>query len=173
MKFLLLNPSYLHVYFYLLHSILHWQEREDAILEIIKKSGIDTKKEKFRIVDFGCGPGMLVNAAIKNGFGYLGVDADPYSIDYSRQKYAEENANFLISKEPGSIAVNSKDIIVLNGVMHHLDDNTAQRLLSFFLPARLVIIADHYSESENSGLVQFLQNMDEENMLEIILISIR
>jgi SAM-dependent methyltransferase len=162
MKFSCFNPRYFQVYFYLLHSTVHWQEREDVIAEMIKKMPIDAREESLRIIDFGCGPGKLVNTALRNGFTYLGIDTDPNSIDYCRQKYYKEKyVSFTTSTIPSpEITIGYNDIIILNGVMHHLDDNSAKHLVSCLSKARFIIIADHYSDNTVGRWPKFLQKLD-------------
>jgi SAM-dependent methyltransferase len=153
---------YLKVYFYLLHSMVHWQEREDAISEILDRVQISTSGKPLRIIDVGCGPGLLVDIAIKKGFSYLGMDTDRDSIDYCRKKYQnKERISFTTSTIPShEIAIQSGDIIVLNGVLHHVYDETAKELLSYLSQAEFVIIADHYLDKTVGSWPKFLQKLD-------------
>ena len=162
MKLPCVKPRYLQVYFYLLHSMVHWQEREDAISEIIEKLPINTRVESLRIIDVGCGPCPLVDMAIKKGFSYIGIDTDQNSIDYCCQKHHDEKrVSFTTSTIPSpEIAIRSNDIVVLNGVMHHLDDKTVKELLSHLSQARFVIIADHYLDKTVGSWPKFLQKLD-------------
>ncbi len=105
---------------------------------------------------------MLVNIALKKGFSYLGMDNDQASIDYAREKYRDqENASFTTSTINSREAiVNAGDIVVLNGVMHHLDDKAAKELLGYLLQADFVIILDHYTDKALEKWPTFLQKRD-------------
>jgi SAM-dependent methyltransferase len=162
MKLLSFKFSYLPIYFYLLHSKFHWQEREDAISETLDRLPINMSGKPLRILDIGCGPGLLVNIALKKGFSYLGMDTDQASIDYCRRKYrGQGHASFTTSTiNSGELIVSTGDIVILNGVMHHLDDEAAKELLGHLLHADFVIILDHYIDKALEKRPTFLQKRD-------------
>ncbi|MGA2782992.1 MAG: class I SAM-dependent methyltransferase [Smithella sp.] len=162
MKFRGFKFSYLHVYFYLLHSKVHWQEREDAISEVLDRLPMNISGKPLRMLDIGCGPGLLVNTALKKGFSYLGMDTDQASIDYCREKYRDHgHASFTTSTiHSHEVIVNTGDIVILNGVMHHLDDKAAKELLGHLLHADFVIILDHYIDKTLKRWPKFLQKRD-------------
>lgn len=163
MKFRGFKFSYLNVYFYLIHSKVHWQEREDAISEALDRLPINMSDKPLRVLDIGCGPGLLVNTALKKGFSYLGMDTDQASIDYCREKYRDQgHAKFTTSTiHSREVIVNKGDIVILNGVMHHLDDKTAKELLGHLLNADFVIILDHYIDKTLKRWPKFLQKRDQ------------
>jgi len=162
MKFFSFKFNYLPIYFYLLHSKVHWQEREDAISEALDRLPINISGKPLRMLDIGCGPGLLVNMALKKGFSYLGMDTDQASIDYRRRKYRDkEHASFTTSTiHSREVIVSTGDIVILNGVMHHLDDETAKELFGHLLHADFVIILDHYIDKTLEKWPTFLQKRD-------------
>lgn len=153
---------YLPVYFYLLHSKFHWKERENGISKIIDRLPINISNEQMRIIDVGCGPGLLVDMAIKKGFSCLCMDTDQNVIDYCRQKYKGESRVSFITSTINSheIVIKSSDIVVLNGVMHHLNDKTAKELLGHLSQAKFIIVADHYLDKTVGRWPNFLQKRD-------------
>ena len=151
---------------YLFMSGFHWAPREKfitrALDELLKKA----RSREYRIVDIGCGPGLLVRSAEKTGCEYLGIDRNPYVIEYCKNLYSDKaGVTFRQDRlENESIRLTSKDIAVMNGVVHHLDDDQLDVLLERLSSCRALIIADHWksgSASLSSAFVpSMLQKMD-------------
>ena len=157
---------YLSVYIYLLLSKVHWKPREKVIEIILDKISEEFGNKKYRIVDIGCGPGLLVKVVEKKGFYYLGIDNNLNSIEFCQEIYSDKSmAEFTVDNiEDDSIQFTKNDIIVLNGVAHHLNDFQMNNLLKKALPCFAIIIADHLRKSPNLSLINFfpliLQNLD-------------
>ncbi len=134
----------------------------NAISEALDSLRKNMSGKPLRVLDIGCGPGLLVNTALKKGFSYLGMDTDQASIGYCREKYRDQRcASFTTSTiHSPEVIVNKGDIVILNGVMHHLDDKTAKELLGHLLNADFVIILDHYIDKTLKRWPKFLQKRD-------------
>ena len=74
---------------YLILSAIHWREREDALRYcvplITPSNGVP---QHLRVVDVGCGPGLLVPLALELGYQYLGMDASYPHIAYCTEVFA-------------------------------------------------------------------------------------
>ena len=76
-----------------------------------------------RLLDVGCGPAHVLQWLPE--VDYTGTDMDAEAIEYARQTYGHR-ARFLRTDpaEPVPADIGSFDVIMMNGVMHHLDDVT-------------------------------------------------
>jgi SAM-dependent methyltransferase len=78
-----------------------------------------------RVLDVGCGPGT--NARYFGGSDYVGVDLDGRYIDYAEQQY---DGRFLVRDvNEGLRDLGKFDFVLLNSLMHHLDEGESDRLL--------------------------------------------
>lgn len=80
-----------------------------------------------RVLDIGCGPGT--NTGEFANIEYLGVDLNPSYIDYARRRHgrAFEVADVRTDPIPGK---GTYDFVLLNSLLHHLDDDAAASVLS-------------------------------------------
>lgn len=80
-----------------------------------------------RVLDVGCGPGT--NSAEFAGLEYLGVDVNPAYIEYARRRYGSrfQVADVRTDGVPGR---GTYDFVLVNSLLHHLDDNAASSLLA-------------------------------------------
>ena len=115
-----------------------------------------------RVVDMGCGPGLLARAVTARGLHYAGIDPQSAFIDRHRASGAAENAVFHVgSVQAMPIVIGKGDAFVLNGVAHHLDDADFLRALREAEKASALIICDHWRTDEKlSMLSRWLQAAD-------------
>lgn len=82
-----------------------------------------------RILDVGCGPGVLT-AMLPAPASYLGVDLNPAYVSAARARYSEpfrfELGDAADLKLP---AATEYDVVVVVGLLHHLDDEAVRRLV--------------------------------------------
>jgi len=82
-----------------------------------------------RVLDIGCGPGDVL--AHLPAVDYVGIDMDERYIRAARSRFGGrgefrcQSVEDVVVSEPGSY-----DIVMANGVLHHLDDVQARQLLS-------------------------------------------
>jgi SAM-dependent methyltransferase len=80
-----------------------------------------------RILDVGCGPGT--NCDTFQACDYTGFDINPQYIEYARQRYGRK---FVVQdvctyeQSPDD----HFDMILMNSLLHHLDDHETQKLLT-------------------------------------------
>jgi len=94
-----------------------------------------------KIIDIGCGPGTVLDY-LPQDIEYVGFDiSEPY-IDNARRKYrCKHNVFFFVSSvsnilENHNPLLNDADIVLCNGLLHHLND--AEALEVFRLAKRLL-----------------------------------
>jgi SAM-dependent methyltransferase len=82
-----------------------------------------------RVLDIGCGPGYLVEYLPESN--YVGIDTDERYIRYAKRRYGDraQFAAMEVTAESLS-AFEPFDVAVLAGVLHHLSDGVAVRLLN-------------------------------------------
>ena len=145
------------VAFYRMHHLAHWHPRERRIRELVSKARLTA--EINRIVDLGCGPGDLALTAHQLGINYYGCDPDAASVALARARFSSlVEASF----EVGGAAqiqtpITKRDIVVLNGVAHHLDDCVLGECLTEILPAARLAILDHDMVLDTSSVTALFQ----------------
>ena len=91
---------------------------------------------EMRVLDVGCGPGT--NAAHFCGMQYTGIDINPEYIANAQRRFP---GRFLVGDvtNPSVLPAEQFDCVLLNSLMHHLDDASVDGLLGRlgrFLAAR-------------------------------------
>jgi len=84
-----------------------------------------------RVIDVGCGPGT--NARHFKDVDYLGLDINPGYIADARRRHGRDFRVADITRlEPD--AIEPSDMILVNSLLHHLDDDEVDRTLSALRP---------------------------------------
>jgi SAM-dependent methyltransferase len=87
-----------------------------------------------KVVDIGCGPGNAI-PYIPGGVHYVGFDISPEYIAHARDKHAGDAGKaFLVGQAEDFLAelpaeMRGADLVMINGVMHHLEDDEATTAL--------------------------------------------
>lgn len=83
-----------------------------------------------RVIDIGCGPGHIVRH-LPRGIDYVGLDIDPRSIDYARRRFGDLGQFHVRFFDADAVqALGPVDVIMMNGVMHHIGDDDLAATLS-------------------------------------------
>ncbi len=81
-----------------------------------------------RLFDIGCGPGYVIDYL--PAVDYVGTDVDCRYIDYARKRYGSRGEFHCVELTQENAADFGKfDIALLNGVLHHIDDEGVVQLL--------------------------------------------
>jgi len=111
---------------YYISQVTHpkWQ-RQHAIEKIIKKF---IKPSSSKILNLGCGPGLLEEALSKQGYSGIGIDSSPemiaLSIDRSKKNNFNENWKFLVRDCEETKIDNTKfDCIVASGLIEYMPED--------------------------------------------------
>lgn len=148
-------------YFYLLMSWVHWPARRRIAVDHLRV--VKSMSGASRVVDVGCGPALFIRDVLDAGFSYLGVDTEPGTMVYCRRTYGALPGVRFAQCELGAISaeINKRDVLVFNGVYHHVDDAVADSFWTIAAGAHSVIVGDHYREAgEITALNRFLQERD-------------
>jgi SAM-dependent methyltransferase len=104
-----------------------------------------------RVIDVGCGPGT--NARHFKDVDYLGLDINPGYIADARRRHGRDFRVADITRlEPD--AIEPSDMILVNSLLHHLDDDEVDRTLSALRPLLIpggavhildLVLPDHLS----------------------------
>lgn len=116
-----------------------------------------------RVLDIGCGPGYVVKFLPK--VAYFGFDINPQYIAYATKKYGEQGT-FFSQRFDADMAKRFApfDLILMAGLLHHLNDTEAIDLLSLSKQAisnkgRLITLDPCYLANQ-SGIAKFLMSRD-------------
>jgi SAM-dependent methyltransferase len=146
------------VVLYQIASRVHWPAREDALRRAVATLGLLGGR---RIVDVGCGPGLLAKAATNLGFAYIGIDPDRAAIEHARQIHTSERVKFAVARASDvSDYIQAEDIAILNGVCHHLSDDELSVVLNSLKTCHGIFILDHQLDEATSSLNRVLQKND-------------
>ncbi|MGO9004436.1 MAG: class I SAM-dependent methyltransferase [Beijerinckiaceae bacterium] len=82
-----------------------------------------------RIIDIGCGPGYIVNY-LPDGVDYHGFDISSRNISYAQKHFGDKGTfHCKIFDDANAREFAGADIVMLMGLLHHLDDQTARAVL--------------------------------------------
>lgn len=88
-------------------------------------------QENSRILDIGCGPANMVDYLPKN-IDYVGFDDSNIYIKNAKKKFPQKNYSFFCQRVDFAQDFEEKfDIIMANAIVHHIDNNEADKLISF------------------------------------------
>lgn len=133
---------------------VHWPARERAIRGLVARhflSAEANQSEMIRLLDVGCGPGWLAETAAALEADYLGLDPEP---PRGRADVVEGRASDVVKH------LEARDILVVNGTAHHLDDAEFGSLMSVARGAAGAIVCDHARDGSTPMRSRFLQSID-------------
>ena len=83
-----------------------------------------------KIIDIGCGPGFIVEH-LPSGVEYHGFDTDQAYIDYANQRFGDRGRFYRrIFDDTAAAEFAGADLVMMNGVLHHMDDETVRTTLT-------------------------------------------
>jgi SAM-dependent methyltransferase len=133
---------------------VHWPARERVIRELVQRHFLGDLANRGcmpRLLDVGCGPAWLAETAADLGAAYLGVDPDPpRGMAQVREGRASDVEGLL---EP-------RDLVVINGVAHHLDDAELSKVLTSAQGGVGLVVCDHALDASTPLRSRVLQSLD-------------
>lgn len=121
--------------------------------------------EGARLLDAGCGPGLVAAAFLETGFRVVGVDLSPEMINRARKRcaFAGGSAQFLVGSihDEGVEAMSPFDGAYSRYVLHHVLDPLAflKRQVDLVRPGGIVVACDHLTDP-NPELARRHQNLE-------------
>jgi 2-polyprenyl-6-hydroxyphenyl methylase/3-demethylubiquinone-9 3-methyltransferase len=98
-----------------------------------------------RVLDIGCGPGVMSEEIAKQGWEYWGMDFSPEMIAVARKKFSErERFHFSVGQaEKTGFPENYFEAVVAMGLVEYLDDETAavQEIRRVLKPNGILIVS--------------------------------
>ncbi|HEY4694885.1 MAG TPA: class I SAM-dependent methyltransferase [Candidatus Nanoarchaeia archaeon] len=119
--------------------------RYEIILEFLKK------QPKGKVLDAGCGPGLMTRLLQKQGWDVTACDYSKGMIKVSKQKAAEENLpdvyHYLPLSQLSKLA-KKFDFVILNGVLPYISEKEEPKVfeeIKKVLTPKGILIASHYN----------------------------
>ena len=122
-----------------LHRILNRAGIYDVVQKLLLRSGSRARYVRefvqpfagCRILDIGCGPADVLAYLPPSIGAYVGFDMNPDYIAAAKRRWGERGQFQCAKVEDASIDPgDAYDIVLANGIVHHLDDNEAAQLFS-------------------------------------------
>jgi len=153
------SPLYHPIVYELFHHLIgarRWLQRFTD--EVIRPGDGD------RVFDIGCGPGALLRC-LPAGASYVGFDRNQAYIEHARRMHRGRGE--FICDDVGNFANHAlapADIAVAIGILHHLDDDLALRMLrataNALKPGGRLITVDACFHPEQSAIQRFVMSKD-------------
>ena len=145
---------------YRLGCLIHWMPREEAIRRGLK--GLPASVlEGARLLDVGSGLGQMSRLSREFKLEYVGLDPDAAlrqeaARDFPQSVFLPRSAENLREE------IRPFDVVVLNGVAHHLSDEILGETLEAARGGRALVLCDHLRlEGKTHALAKFLQDRDQ------------
>ena len=105
-----------------------------------------------RVLDAGCGPGLVSESFLKAGHSVLGVDLSAEMVARARKRGMEygDRATFIQGSIYGNIPGDCFDAAVSRYVVHHVTDplKFIERQCALLRPGGILIVCDHATDPE-------------------------
>jgi SAM-dependent methyltransferase len=150
----------LAVQLYRLGCLIHWAPRERAIRAMLSRLPDDLRRHA-RLIDVGSGLGQLSALAQSLGLGYVGLEPDADLRQAAMAAHPSARFEALGAEDLGSV-VRDGDIVILNGVAHHLPDPLFESALAHARKGRALVVCDHLlAKGQTHALARWLQSRDQ------------
>ncbi|MGI9388928.1 MAG: SAM-dependent methyltransferase [Boseongicola sp.] len=116
-----------------------------------------------RVLDVGCGPADLLE--LLPPCEYTGIDLNPEHIDAARNKYG--NRGEFECRDVAELEAENRgvfDRILFSGLLHHLDDNVASKLLgvctTLLAPGGILVGHEPVYVTHQNPIARWMKNRD-------------
>ncbi len=103
-------------------SVFYTHHEDLKRLNFIKDQILQLGREDIRILDVGCGNGIMSIALSSMGFEVLGIDIDPTSIQKANELNEYPNVRFIVMDVEDEMLNDSFDVVICSEVLEHLKD---------------------------------------------------
>lgn len=121
-----------------------------------------------KILDLGCGPANIISS-LPSEIEYTGIDNNPLYIKKAREKYACHNFECISIEHYKPTKTNYYDRVLALGVLHHLEDPVAQKLITLaydaLKPGGYLITYDGVWLKNQSFVAKLLLSIDRGNFI--------
>ena len=132
------------------------KQKAGPVLRMIERAG----RSGGRLLDVGCGPGT--NAPLLLNWDYLGVDLNPKYIETARHRVPDRR--FAVADATRLNVGGSFDLVLINSLMHHLDDDGCLKLLrslnGLLKDTGQIVIQEPLVPDRNDRIQNFLMDQD-------------
>ena len=116
-----------------------------------------------RLLDLGCGPGYVLEYL--SAVDYVGFDTEARYIDYARERYAGRGGfHCAVFSERHAETLEPFHAVLLFGLLHHLDDGEAGRLLGLLgrclKPGGRIVTLDPCFTPDQSAIARYVAKSD-------------
>jgi len=127
--------------------------RHGVIAEIINRM-----VQTGRVLDAGCGTGILSELLDLNRFTYIGIDLSKLAIQVARKKRSRCGVKFIVSPIEEFKSEGSFDVIVFNEVLYYLNYKRVLEMIRGLLRGPQLIVISIFDFKEGKALRRWLKN---------------
>ena len=122
-----------------------------------------------RLIDIGCGPGHILSK-LPEGVIYDGFDIDETYIRFANQRFGKRGAfHCRLFNEAAALEFGPADVVMMNGVLHHLDDHSARMTVStikkVLKPGGVFLALDGVYTPDQSAFAKWFLDHDRGNFI--------
>lgn len=86
---------------------------------------LDNVSASDRVLDVGCGQGIVANDIAAKAKAVVGIDFNAKNIDIARRRYSRPNLSFVLGDALKDVPSGEFDVIVLSNVLEHIEQRVA------------------------------------------------
>jgi 2-polyprenyl-3-methyl-5-hydroxy-6-metoxy-1,4-benzoquinol methylase len=101
-------------------NVLYTHKEDIKRLNFIKDQVLSLQNKNIRILDVGCGNGIISIALGSLGFEVVGIDIDPTSIQLANEYNPYPNVRFMVQDIEDEMLHDSFDVVICSEVLEHL-----------------------------------------------------